>query len=180
MTSKGQTGSSDVEIAAALDSEEQSDAAAVIISSPEEERNAKVKKLIKRYAAVAGGLGFIPVPLIDAASISSAQYAMIRDISEIYGFETTKDHVRIIVGSMLGGSLPTVLAAAGGGSLIKSIPFVGTIAGVLLVPTLAGAMTIALGRVFSQHFETGGTLLDMDADKLRMHFKAEFETAKLK
>jgi hypothetical protein len=34
--------------------------------------------------------------------------------------------------------------------------------------------------VFSQHFETGGTLLDMDADKLRMHFKAEFETAKLK
>ena len=180
MISKDQAGSSDVAIAAALDSEEQSEAADVVILSPEEERNAKVKKLIKRYAAVSGGLGFIPVPLIDVASISSAQYAMIRDIAEIYGFETTKDHARIIVGSILGGSLPTVLAAAGGGSLIKSIPFVGTIAGVLLVPALAGAMTIAIGRVFSQHFETGGTLLDMDADKLRAHFSAEFEKAKLK
>jgi hypothetical protein len=49
-----------------------------------------------------------------------------------------------------------------------------------LVPTLASAATIAIGRVFTQHFETGGTLLDIDADKLRTHFKAEFEAAKLK
>jgi hypothetical protein len=35
-----------------------------------------------------------------------------------------------------------------------------------------------MGRVFSQHFEAGGTLLDFDADKLRSHFKTEFEAAK--
>ena len=69
MISKDQAGSSDVAIAAALDSEEQSEAADVVILSPEEERNAKVKKLIRRYAAVSGGLGFIPVPLIDAAPV---------------------------------------------------------------------------------------------------------------
>lgn len=152
---------------------------AVVLSS-EEERDAKVKKLIKRYAAVSGGLGFIPLPVLDVASISSAQYAMIRDIAEIYGYESTKERTRVIVSSILGGSLPTVLAAAGGGSLVKSIPVVGTIAGAVLVPALASAVTIALGRVFSQHFETGGTLLDIDADKLRAHFKAELEAAKLK
>lgn len=157
---------------------EKSEAAAAL--SPEEQRDAKVKKLIKRYAAVSGGLGFIPVPVLDVASISSAQYAMIRDIAEIYGYESTKERTRVIVSSILGGSLPTVLAAAGGGSLVKSIPFVGTIAGAVLVPALASAVTIALGRVFSQHFETGGTLLDIDADKLRAHFKAELEAAKLK
>lgn len=157
---------------------EKSEVAAVL--SPEEQRDAKVKKLIKRYAAVSGGLGFIPVPVLDVASISSAQYAMIRDIAEIYGYESTKERTRVIVSSVLGGSLPTVLAAAGGASLVKSIPFVGTIAGAVLVPALASAVTIALGRVFSQHFETGGTLLDIDADKLRAHFKAELQSAKLK
>ena len=63
---------------------------------------------------------------------------------------------------------------------MKSIPFVGTIAGALLVPSLASAATIALGRVFTQHFETGGTLLDLNAEKLRAHFKSEFEAVKLK
>lgn len=158
---------------------EKSETAAAPLSI-EEQRDAKVKKLIKSYAAVSAGLGFIPLPVLDVASISSAQYAMIRDIAEIYGFETSKERVRVIVGSILGGSLPALLAAAGGGSLVKSIPFVGTIAGAVLVPALASAVTIALGRVFSQHFETGGTLLDLDAEKLRAHFKAELEAAKLK
>lgn len=151
-----------------------------VVLSPQEQRDAKVKSLIKRYAAVSAGLGFIPVPVLDVASISSAQYSMIRDIAEIYGYESSKERTRVIVGSILGGGLPTALAAAGGGSLVKSIPFVGTIAGAILVPTLASAVTFALGRVFSQHFETGGTLLDLNAEKLRTHFKAELEAAKLK
>ncbi|MEY4671752.1 MAG: hypothetical protein RLZZ415_1631 [Pseudomonadota bacterium] len=159
---------------------EKSETGADVVLTAAEQRNARVSKLIKRYAAVSGGLGFIPVPVIDIASISSAQYAMIRDIAEIYGYESSKERTRLIVSSILGGSLPTVLAAAGGGSLVKSIPFIGTIAGAVLVPALASAVTIALGRVFSQHFETGGTLLDLDAEKLRAHFKAELEAAKLK
>jgi len=159
---------------------ENSEVVATAPLSPEEERAAKIKSLIKKYAAVSAGLGFIPVPVLDIASVSSAQYAMIRDIADIYGFQTSKEHLRVIISSVLGGSLPVALAAAGGGSLVKSIPFVGTIAGAILVPTLASAATIALGRVFTQHFETGGTLLDLNAEKLRAHFKSEFEAAKLK
>lgn len=146
---------------------------------PAVEREVKIKSVIKKYAAVSAGLGFIPVPVLDMASVSSAQYAMIRDIAEIYGFETSKEHLRIIVGSVLGGSLPVALAAAGGGSLVKSIPFLGTIAGAILVPALASAATIALGRVFAEHFEAGGTLLDLNAEKLRSHFRSEFEAAKV-
>lgn len=166
MTADAQIETSHVDEAAAL--------------SPKEQRDAKVKALIKRYAAISAGLGFIPIPVLDVASISSAQYAMIRDIAEIYGYESTKERARVIVSSILGGGLPTMLAAAGGGSLVKSIPFVGTVAGAVLVPALASAVTIALGRVFSQHFETGGTLLDLNAEKLRAHFKTELEAAKLK
>lgn len=148
--------------------------------TPAQQRQAKVKSLIKKYAAVSAGLGLIPVPGLDIATVSSAQYAMIRDIAELYGYETSKERVRVIASSLLGGTLPVAIAAAGAGSLVKSIPFVGTIAGAILVPSLASAATIALGRVFTQHFETGGTLLDIDAQKMREHFQAEFEAAKLK
>ena len=157
---------------------ENTDIVEAALTTPQAERATKVAKLIKRYAMVSAGLGFIPVPVLDVAAISGVQYTMIRDIAGKYGFEFSKERARVIVSSILGGSLPTVLAAAGGGSLVKSIPFVGTIAGAVFVPALASAVTIAMGRVFSQHFEAGGTLLDFDADKLRSHFKTEFEAAK--
>ena len=63
------------------------------------------------------------------------------------------------------------------GAGVKTIPVVGTTIGVITMPTLSVATTCALGRVFIQHFETGGTFLDLDPEKLREHFRAEFETA---
>lgn len=159
---------------------EVSDVAEAVELTPAEQRQAKVKSLVKKYAAVSAGLGLIPVPGIDIATVSSAQYAMIRDIAEIYGYESSKERIRVIVGSLLGGSLPVAIAAAGAGSLVKSIPFIGSIAGAILVPSLASASTFALGRVFTQHFETGGTLLDIDAQKMREHFEAEFKAAQIK
>ncbi|MEO0062859.1 MAG: hypothetical protein RLZZ08_1419 [Pseudomonadota bacterium] len=151
----------------------------VVELTPVEKRQAEVKSLIKKYAAISAGLGFIPVPGVDVASISGAQYSMIRAIANAYGYELSKERVRPIVSALVGGSLPVALAA-GGASMVKAIPFVGSIAGAILVPSLASAATIALGRVFAQHFETGGTLLDLDADKLRAHYLAEFEAAKVK
>jgi uncharacterized protein (DUF697 family) len=76
--------------------------------------------------------------------------------------------------------LPANLAGGGIGSLIKSVPVVGQLAGVLLMPGFAAAVTWAMGRIFVQHFETGGTLLDIDAAKMREHFKQEFDAAQAK
>jgi uncharacterized protein (DUF697 family) len=142
---------------------EVAETAEVVELTPAEKRQAEVKSLIKKYAAISAGLGFIPVPGVDIATISGAQYSMIRAIAKAYGYELSKERVRPIVSSLVGGTLPVALAAAGGGSLVKAIPFVGAIAGAILVP-----------------FETGGTLLDLDADKLRAHYLAEFEAAKVK
>ena len=40
---------------------------------------------------------------------------------------------------------------------------------------LTGASTYAVGRVFIQHFESGGTFLTLDPDKVKAHYRAEFE-----
>jgi uncharacterized protein (DUF697 family) len=59
------------------------------------------------------------------------------------------------------------------------IPVAGTIIGGVSVPLLAGATTFAVGRVFIQHFETGGTFLDFDVDKMKNYFQQEFEKGKV-
>ncbi|MDE2463441.1 MAG: GTPase, partial [Alphaproteobacteria bacterium] len=43
------------------------------------------------------------------------------------------------------------------------------------LPSLAAASTYALGKVFIQHFESGGTFLDMDPDKVSAYFKEQYE-----
>ena len=60
------------------------------------------------------------------------------------------------------------------GGLVKMIPFVGMVA----VPAFAGASTYALGKVFEQHFASGGTFLNFDAVAVRQHFLELYEKGK--
>ena len=46
------------------------------------------------------------------------------------------------------------------------------------VPIFAGASTYAVGKVFHQHFASGGTFLDFDAEKTRGYFSQLFEQGK--
>ena len=64
-------------------------------------------------------------------------------------------------------------------SLAKAVPGLGTATtGVITVSVLGGATTYALGSVFVQHFESGGTLLDFDAKKMRAYFSNKLEEGK--
>jgi uncharacterized protein (DUF697 family) len=80
--------------------------------------------------------------------------------------------------SLLAGAIP-VTFAAGFASLIKLIPGVGTVAGSISMSVLAGGLTYAVGRVFVQHFESGGTFLDFDPAKVRGEFTKAFEQGKV-
>ena len=47
--------------------------------------------------------------------------------------------------------------------------------GVLTAPVFTTASTYAVGKVFIQHFEAGGNVLNFDPEAMREHFKDEFE-----
>ncbi len=57
-----------------------------------------------------------------------------------------------------------------GGSVLKSVPFVGSFLGMVSVPFSAAGLTWAIGRVFVQHFASGGNFLTFDPAKVRQHF----------
>ena len=122
--------------------------------------------------------GLIPLPMVDVAAVSGVQMKMLYDLAELYEVPFKKHAVQTITGSLLGGIAPSMATAGVFATGIKFLPIIGSTIGVITMPALSLAATYALGRVFITHFEAGGTLLDFDAEKVREHFRAEFEAAR--
>jgi hypothetical protein len=59
------------------------------------------------------------------------------------------------------------------------IPVVGTLLGGVAMPVLSGASTYAVGKVFIQHFASGGTFLTFDPAAVREYFMQELENGRL-
>ncbi|ETR71321.1 MAG: hypothetical protein OMM_08199 [Candidatus Magnetoglobus multicellularis str. Araruama] len=72
----------------------------------------------------------------------------------------------------------TVPVGFGLASLLKVIPVIGATTGAIALPVTAGAMTYAVGKVFSQHFATGGTLLNFDPEKVKDYYREMFQEGK--
>jgi len=130
------------------------------------------RRIAKSYAGWAAGAGLIPVPLLDIAGVTGVQIAMIRKIADLYKVPHAGDRVKTIVASLVGGVGSYGIATSGLGSLVKAVPFVGSLLGMALMPSLAVASTIGLGEVFIMHFESGGTLLDFNTEKMAAKFHA--------
>lgn len=134
---------------------------------------AEVRKLkcditISKHVGAALGFGFIPLPFVDFVGISGVQLDMLYRLSRIYDVDFSTQAARSVLAALIGAGVPLQPILT---SSLKAIPGIGTAAGLFAAPTLAGATTYALGRVFVQHFETGGTLLTFDAAKMRTHFE---------
>lgn len=141
------------------------------------EKDTLATEAIKKYSLYSAGAGLIPMPLVDFAAISVIQLKMLKQVSAIYGVPFDADRVRSIVAALIGGLAGTNLGYGLGRNLLKAVPVVGPVLGGFSVSAMGGAVTWAMGRVFMQHFASGGTLLDFDPDAMRQHFKAEVGTA---
>lgn len=143
-----------------------------------DERKAQAKKIIRNYMLASLVPAAVPVPLLDLALITSIQLKMLHSLSKLYGVKFTKDIGKESIGSLIGGAFPTSFTPVMA-SLVQMIPVVGQAAGAITMVTLSGAATYAVGKVFVQHFESGGTFLTFNPDKVRDHFAAEMEEGKL-
>ncbi len=141
------------------------------------EKDMLATEAIKKYSLYSAGAGLIPMPLVDFAAISAIQLTMLKQVSSIYDVPFDADRGRSIVAALIGGLAGTNLGYGLGRNLLKAVPFVGPVLGGLSVSAMGGAVTWAVGRVFMQHFASGGTLLDFDPDAMRQHFKREIVTA---
>jgi uncharacterized protein (DUF697 family) len=133
--------------------------------------------VVTKYVPWSMGVGFVPVPLLVVAGLAGIQIKMLSDISKIYGVEFSENRVKSILASLLGGIVPGALSGGVGG-LIAAIPFVGMWLLPATMPLLSGAATYAVGKVFIQHFESGGTFINFDALGAKQLFAERFEEGK--
>ena len=144
----------------------------------ETERELAAFKTVKKYMWMSMGAGLIPVPFLDWAAVSGVQLKMLADLSKIYGVPYKENTGKALIGSLAGFVLPHALACGMLGSALKAIPVVGSLAGAPAMAVFCGAYEWALGNVFIQHFESGGTFLDFDPEAVKAYFKAQFEEGK--
>lgn len=141
---------------------------------------AQAETITNKYVTWAMGAGLIPVPLVDLAAIVGVQVKMLSEISKVYGVEFSENRGKSIVASLVGGLGATTAATGIVGSVAKIIPGIGSLLGIATLPVVSGAITYAVGKVFTQHFESGGTFLTFDCDGTRAAFVKEYQTGKTK
>src|SRR6476659_1996593 len=144
----------------------------------DQERDEAASKLVDRFSLWSGAAGLIPIPFVDMAAVGGVQLQMLRRLSEIYGVPFSENRGKSVLASVAGAVIPASTAtttAVGVGSLVKSLPGVGTAIGALTMPVFSAGATYVIGKVFIQHFASGGTLLYYKPPDHREFIKAQKE-----
>lgn len=142
-------------------------------------RGEQVKKTIRNYMIGSMAAGLIPAPVLDLAAVTGIQLKMIHSIARKYEIPFSEEWGKATIGSLINGLGVFPVAVGVFGSLVKIIPIVGTITGALSFPLMAGATTWAIGKVYVQHFEAGGNMLNFNPEKMKAYFKQAYEEGKL-
>lgn len=136
-------------------------------------KTAHADTIIRNHMIWSMGAGFIPVPVADFFAVSAVQLDMIRQLCTVYEVDFKQTQGKAVITALSGSSLARLGARA-----IKLIPGVGSVLGGVSLAILSGASTYALGEVFKSHFETGGTILDFDVERLKKYYNEKFEKGK--
>jgi len=138
------------------------------------DKNKHAETIIRNHIIWSLGAGIIPVAVADIFAVSAVQIDMIRQLCKVYEVPFEETQGKAVVTSITSSTL----ARAGAASAVKLIPGMGSVLGGLTQSVFAGASTYALGEAFKKHFETGGTFLDFDINRLKKIYKEKFEKGK--
>lgn len=130
----------------------------------------RARAVINNHVIAAVAVGVQPIPAVDLVLLTATQMNMLRRLAKIYDIKFRPELGRSLVAAFLGSVAP--LASA---SLVKLIPVVGWLVGGVSSLAFAGASTHAVGKVFVQHFESGGTFLTLDPDKVMDYYREQFD-----
>jgi uncharacterized protein (DUF697 family) len=137
-------------------------------------RLATAHAIVKRNALWAAGAGVLPFPLLEFAAITAVEVKLVNELADHYHQtfrqEVAKTAIVSLVGSLGSVTLGKMLALGA----LRFIPVLGPVVAVAATPGIAAAITYAVGKVFTSHFEAGGSLLDFDPVAMREHFRREF------
>lgn len=138
----------------------------------------EAQDIVQTSMYYAMGIGLVPIPVFDFIGVTGVQLDMLRRLSNHYNVEFMKGKGKNIIGALAGGGFSTSLAPMLA-SMVKAVPFVGSTLGAVSMPIVAGATTYAVGKVFIQHFESGGTFLTFDPEAVKDYYAEKLKEGKV-
>ena len=142
-------------------------ALAPMVTDPDAARRRSLaRRIVDRHAAYSAVGGIIPVPIANVAGVTAVIVRMVKVLSDLYGVPFERDRARAIVIGLMGGAMPTGLAAVTASTLVYIVPGSNLI-GLAVSSATAIACTRGIGRIFIEHFESGATLSDISAAESR-------------
>ncbi len=140
----------------------------------DEQKHKAGEDIVRSYVMWSLGAGILPMPIVNFAGLSVLQYNMLKKLCGVYGVQPDAARLKHIVAVLVGGIAPGILAQ----SVFGLIPFVGFAMTMSTLPVLSGGSTYALGRIFVNHLEAGGTVLDCNPAVMKQAFAKKYEEAK--
>lgn len=132
-------------------------------------RQPEAEKILSFYEKLSAASGLVPFPIVDTVALSAIQVRMIMKLAALYGVKFSQQWVSTTVTTLLGSLTP---------SYLKALPGIGTAVGVITGPAFNYAATRAVGKVFIQQFESGGTIFSLNPAKMKAYFADYFSAAK--
>jgi uncharacterized protein (DUF697 family) len=120
-------------------------------------RRRKATRVMRRYMVFSAAAGLVPLPAVDVATVTALQVKMLHAMTRLYGVPFNTKLARQLILALIGGGGSMVLSLPAA-SATKTIPVIGTAAGMLISPAVATMACYGIGRAFISHFEAGGTL----------------------
>ncbi|WP_114858507.1 YcjF family protein [Azospirillum brasilense] len=144
---------------------------------------AQAAEIIRKHVLLSAAAGIIPLNFVDTAALAVVQLRLLKELSELHGVDFRGDIGRSVIGTLLATVAPTALAGGLLGSMafnmaLRSVPVIGTVTRLATQPAFNSAFTYALGKVFQQHFASGGTFLTFQPEKVKAYFREKFEEAR--
>jgi uncharacterized protein (DUF697 family) len=153
------------------------EAAATVLPETDEKTVLAAESTIKNYVIGAVSVSIVPIPLVDVAAVTALQLRMIQKLSQLYKRPFSEEVVRSLIAA-LGGSIVGYSAGMVGMSMVRIVPVFGWMLSLVSIPVMAGASTYAIGKVFVKHYEEGGTILDLNTEKLKAYYREQYEKGK--
>jgi uncharacterized protein (DUF697 family) len=119
-----------------------------------ERRLSQAHAIVERHATYSAAGGLIPLPIANVAGVTAIIIRMVKMLSRLYDVPFERDRTRALVVGMMGGAMPTGLAAVASSTLQYLIPASG-ILGLAVSSVAAVGSTRSIGLVFIEHFEGG-------------------------
>jgi uncharacterized protein (DUF697 family) len=132
-------------------------------------RQPEAEKIVSFYEKLSAASGLVPFPIVDTVALTAIQVRMIKKLASLYGVKFSDQWVSTSVTTLLGTLTP---------SYFKALPGIGTAVGVITGPAFNYAATRAVGKVFIQQFESGGTIFSLNPAKMKAYFADYYSAAK--